>query len=101
MTDNFENTPLPEGLNNGNDRAVELLYREGAIVDIKDVGSFLCPAVARGDAKIFKRVLANGLDPNSRGYDHRTSPNVASSQGLHVMPKVLIERGVDVFLKDR
>ena len=54
MTDNFENTPLPEGLNNGNDRAVELLYREGAIVDIKDVGSFLCPAVARGDAKISK-----------------------------------------------
>jgi len=101
MTDNFGNTPLLEALKNGNDRVAELLYREGAIVDIKDAGSFLCSAVARGDTEFVKRVLANGLDPNSRDYDHRTPLHVASSQGLYVMAKVLIEGGADVFLKDR
>ncbi|XP_039171682.1 potassium channel SKOR isoform X2 [Eucalyptus grandis] len=99
--DNFGNTALLEAIKNGNDRIASLLVKEGASLRIDDAGSFLCAAVARGDSDFLKRILANGIDPNSKDYDHRTPLHVAASEGLYLMAKLLLEAGASVFLKDR
>ncbi|XP_056162796.1 potassium channel SKOR isoform X2 [Syzygium oleosum] len=99
--DNFGNTALLEAIKNGNDQIASLLVREGASLRIDDAGSFLCTAVARGDSDFLRRILSNGIDPNSKDYDHRTPLHIAASEGLHLIAKLLLEAGASVFLKDR
>jgi ankyrin repeat protein len=101
FTDKFGNTPLLEAIKNGHDRVESLLFKKGAILNIDDAGSVLCRAVARGDSDFLKRILSNGIDPNSKDYDHRTPLHVAASEGLYLMAKLLIEAGASVFSKDR
>ncbi|XWS11575.1 hypothetical protein CRYUN_Cryun37aG0009900 [Craigia yunnanensis] len=101
LKDKFGNTPLLEVIKNGHDHLAALLVKEGALLNIDDAGSFLCTAVAKGDSDFLKRVLSNGIDPNSRDYDHRTPLHVAASEGLYLMAKLLIEAGASVFTKDR
>lgn len=100
-TDKFGNTPLLEAIKCGHDGVTSLLVKEGASLNVDDAGSFLCTAVARGDSDFLKRVLSNGVDPNSRDYDHRTPLHVAASEGLYLMAKLLLEAGASVFTKDR
>ena len=99
--DKFGNTPLLEAIKNGHDHLAALLVKGGASLNIDDAGSFLCMAVAKGDSDFLKRVLSNGIDPNSRDYDHRTPLHIAASEGLYLMAKLLIEAGASVFTKDR
>ncbi|XP_051146393.1 potassium channel SKOR-like isoform X2 [Andrographis paniculata] len=99
--DNFGNTPLFEAIKSGHDRVASLLSQQGAVMKIANAGSFLCTVVARGDSDFLRRVLANGIDPNSQDYDHRTPLHVAASQGLYLMAKLLVEAGASVFSKDR
>ncbi|XP_068302539.1 potassium channel SKOR-like isoform X2 [Pyrus communis] len=101
IKDNFGNTPLLEAIKNGNDRVSSLLIQEGASLNIENAGSFICTSIARGDADLLKRLLANGVDPNSKDYDHRTPLHVAASEGLYVMAKLLLESGASVFSRDR
>ncbi|XP_047954448.1 potassium channel SKOR-like isoform X1 [Salvia hispanica] len=99
--DNFGNTPLLEAIKNGHDKVASLLYKEGAMVKIDNVGSYLCSVVARGDSDFLRRLLSNGIDPNSKDYDSRTPLHVAASQGLYLMGKLLVEAGASIFAKDR
>lgn len=99
--DNFGNTPLLEALKNGHDRVSSLLLKEGAALKIDNAGSFMCTAISRGDSDFLKRILSNGIDPNSKDYDHRTPLHVAASEGLYLMAKLLLEAGASVFSKDR
>ncbi|KAH9680112.1 Potassium channel SKOR [Citrus sinensis] len=101
IKDKFGNTPLLEAIKCGHDGVTSLLVKEGASLNVDDAGSFLCIAVARGDSDLLKRVLSNGVDPNSRDYDHRTPLHVAASEGLYLMAKLLLEAGASVFTKDR
>ncbi|XP_059623236.1 potassium channel SKOR isoform X2 [Cornus florida] len=101
ISDSFGNTPLLEAIKNGHDRVISVLVNKGASLKMEDPGSFLCKAVARGDSDFLKRVLSNGIDPNSKDYDHRTPLHVAASEGLYLMGKLLLEAGASVFLKDR
>ncbi|KAJ7960068.1 potassium channel SKOR [Quillaja saponaria] len=101
IEDNFGNTPILEAIKNGHDRVASLLVREGASLKIDNAGSFLCTAVARGDSDYLKRILSNGIDPNSKDYDYRTPLHVAASEGLYFMAKLLLEAGASVFTKDR
>ncbi|GER47065.1 potassium channel SKOR family protein [Striga asiatica] len=99
--DNFGNTPLLEAIKSGHDRVISVLSKEGALLKIDNPGSFLCSTVARGDSDLLRRILSNGVDPNTRDYDHRAPLHIAASQGLYLMAKLLIEAGASVFLKDR
>ncbi|XP_054795212.1 potassium channel GORK-like [Prosopis cineraria] len=68
---------------------------------IEDAGSVLCNAVARGDSDYLKRLLSNGMDPNTKDYDYRSPLHVAAAEGLFLMAKLLIEAEASVFIKDR
>ncbi|KAL7094338.1 hypothetical protein ACP275_11G097300 [Erythranthe tilingii] len=99
--DNFGITPLHEAIKSGHDRVAALLAKEGALLKINNAGTFLCTIVSRGDSDFLRRVLSNGLDPNSKDYDHRTPLHISVSQGLYLMAKLLLEAGASVFSKDR
>ncbi|XP_022141640.1 potassium channel SKOR isoform X2 [Momordica charantia] len=101
LKDNFGNTPLMEAIKNGNDQVAASLAKQGASLKVENPGSFLCTAVARGDSDLLKRSLCYGIDPNSKDYDSRTPLHIAASEGLHLMAKLLIEFGANVFSKDR
>ncbi|KAF8389706.1 hypothetical protein HHK36_024225 [Tetracentron sinense] len=101
ISDNFRSTPLLEAIKSGYDGVASLLVKEGAELNIDDAGSCLCMTVARGDSDFLKRVLFNGIDPNSKDYDNRTPLHVAASKGLYLMAKLLLEAGASVFSKDR
>ncbi|KAI3916969.1 hypothetical protein MKW98_014430 [Papaver atlanticum] len=101
IADKFGNTPLFEAVKRGNDRVASLLVKEGASLNIVDGGSCLCQAVARGDSDFVKRLLSNGLDPNSKDYDKRTALHVSVSQESYMIAKVLIEGGASVLTRDR
>lgn len=101
MADNFGNTPLFEAIKNGHDKIASLLVKHGASFKIEDAGSFLCSSVSRGDIDFIRRVLSNGVDPNSKDYDFRTPLHVATSQGSYVIAKMLVEAGANVLSKDR
>ncbi|KAJ4840877.1 hypothetical protein Tsubulata_010371 [Turnera subulata] len=101
VKDNFGNTPLLDAIKNGHDRVASLLFQGGASLNIDNAGSYLCAAVAKGDSDFVRRLLSNGMDPNSKDYDHRTPLHVAVSEGLYLMAKLLLEAGANVFSKDR
>ncbi|OIT37659.1 PREDICTED: potassium channel SKOR-like [Nicotiana attenuata] len=100
-SDNFDTTPLFEAIKNGHDRVASLLVKEGAFLKIQNAGSFLCMLVAKGDTDLLRRLLSNGIDPDSKDYDHRTPLHVAASQGLFAMARLLLGAGASVFSKDR
>ncbi|XP_019177376.1 PREDICTED: potassium channel SKOR-like [Ipomoea nil] len=99
--DNFGNAPLFEAIKNGHDRVASLLVKEGASLNIDNAGSFMCSVVTRGDSDLLRRLLSNGVDPNSKDYNHQTPLHVAASQGSHLMAKLLLEAHASVLLKDR
>ncbi|PQQ09589.1 potassium channel SKOR [Prunus yedoensis var. nudiflora] len=101
IKDTFGNTPLLEAIKNGNDQVSSLLIKEGASLKMDNAGSFICTAITKGDSEFIKRLLSNGIDPNSKDYDHRTPLHVAASEGLYMMAKLLLEAGASVFSKDR
>ncbi|KAL8193974.1 hypothetical protein R6Q57_026216 [Mikania cordata] len=101
ISDNFGSTPLLEAIKNGHDSIASVLVKEGASFNINDAGNVLCSYVARGDIDFIRRVLANGIDPNSKDYDFRTPLHVATSQGSYLIAKLLVEAGASVLLKDR
>ncbi|XP_028078976.1 potassium channel KOR1-like [Camellia sinensis] len=101
ITDNFGNTPLLEAIKNGHDHIASLLVKAGASLTIENAGSCLCLAVARRDLEFLRRVLANGINPNSRSYDLRTPLHIAAAEGLYTMACLLLEAGASVFSKDR
>lgn len=75
--------------------------KEGAALNIENAGTFLCTVVAKGDSDFLKRLLNNGIDPNSKDYDHRTPLHVASSEGLYLLAMQLVEASANVLAKDR
>ncbi|KAK9062199.1 hypothetical protein SSX86_019385 [Deinandra increscens subsp. villosa] len=101
ISDNFGNTPLFEAIKNGHDNIASVLVNEGGSLNITEAGNFLCSYVARGDIDFIRRIISNGIDPNSKDYDFRTPLHVATSQGSYLIAKMLVEAGASVLLKDR
>ncbi|KAI3712695.1 hypothetical protein L1987_71258 [Smallanthus sonchifolius] len=101
VLDNFANTPLLEAIKNGHDKVASLLVKQGATLKIDEAGFFLCATVARGDIDYLKRLLSNGIDPNSKDFDFRTPLHVAASHGSYIIGKLLVEAGASVLSKDR
>ncbi|XP_047311404.1 potassium channel SKOR-like [Impatiens glandulifera] len=101
VTDNFGNSPLLEAIRNGHDQVTSLLVKAGASLVIEDAGNCLCMAVVRRDSHFLKRVLAYGINPNSKNYDMRTPLHVAASEGLCSISCLLLEAGASIAAKDR
>ncbi|CAN8276058.1 unnamed protein product [Cochlearia groenlandica] len=101
LKDRFGNTPLLEAVKAGQDGVIGLLVKQGASFDLEDSGNFLCTTVVKGDSDFLKRLLSSGMNPNTEDYDHRTPLHVASSEGLYLMAKMLVEAGASVVAKDR
>ncbi|CAN4114746.1 unnamed protein product [Withania somnifera] len=99
--DKFGSTPLLEAIKSGHDRVASLLVKEGALLNIENAGNFLCMVIAKGDSDLLRRLLSNGVDPNTKDYDQRTPLHVAASQGQCLMAKLLLGAGASVFSKDR
>ena len=99
--DQFGNTPLLEAVKQGHERVAALLFTKGAKLNLKNAGSHLCTAVAKGDSDFIRRALAYGVDPNCRDYDHRTPLHIAAAEGLYLIAKMLVEAGASVFATDR
>ncbi|KAF5795629.1 putative ankyrin repeat-containing domain-containing protein [Helianthus annuus] len=78
-----------------------MLVEAGAFLDMDNAGNCLCMAVAKGDIEFLKRVLDNGVNPNSRNYDLRTPLHIAAAEGLYSIAKLILEAGGSVSSKDR
>eukprot|EP00249_Psilotum_nudum_P015090 c25161_g1_i1 orf=723-2960(-) len=100
-TDNFGYTPLFEAIKRGHDHVAELLLEHRAQLLLQDATGHLRNAVASGNIDFVKRLLANGVDPNSVDQDGRTPLHLAATEGLTLMTKVLIANGANIFSKDR
>ncbi|KAG2610439.1 hypothetical protein PVAP13_4KG196250 [Panicum virgatum] len=101
LTDQFGNTPLLEAVKQGHERVAALLFAKGAKLSLKNAGSHLCTAVAKGDSDFIRRALAFGADPNCGDYDHRTPLHIAAAEGLYLIAQMLVEAGASVFATDR
>ncbi|XP_031491060.1 potassium channel KOR2-like isoform X2 [Nymphaea colorata] len=100
-TDKFGNSPLLEAVKAGHDAVAALLTANGASLNVEDAGSYLCKVVVESNADLLRRLLANGIDPNSKNYDQRTPLHVAAAEGLHIIATLLIKHGADVLSQDR
>jgi len=99
--DKFGHTPLLEAVKAGHDNISSLLKQNGATLGFEDAGSLLRKAIADGNAELLKRLLANGINPNSMDYDHRTPLHMAAADGLHLLARILLDSGASVFSLDR
>ncbi|KAG9457112.1 hypothetical protein H6P81_001620 [Aristolochia fimbriata] len=99
--DEFGASPLLEAVKGGHDRVVALLVQNGANLSLQEAGDYLCKVVKESNIDLLKRLLENGVDPNSKSYDQRTPLHTAAAEGLHVVASILIKFGGNVISKDR
>lgn len=97
----FENSPLFEAVKAGHDSIALLLIKHGSTLNLEDAGWYLCKAVMDSNIDLLKRLLENGVNPNSRNYDLQTPLHFAAAEGLHLVANILIKFGADVLSKDR
>lgn len=90
-----------EAIKHGCDHVASLLVESGASLDIVDAGDYLCMAVAREDLGLLKRVIDNGVNPNSKNYDLRTPLHLAASKETYAIAELLLQAGASVISKDR
>ncbi|XP_068648573.1 potassium channel KOR2-like [Aristolochia californica] len=100
-TDKFGNSPLLEAVKAGHDRVAAFLVKNGANLSLEEAGSYLCKVVMESNIDLLKRLLENGIDPNSKNYDQRTPLHTAAAEGLHVAASILIKFRANVQSKDR
>ncbi|XP_059590589.1 potassium channel KOR2-like [Vitis vinifera] len=95
----FENSPLFEAVKAGHDSIALLLIKHGSTLNLEDAGWYLCKAVMDSNIDLLKRLLENGVNPNSRNYDLQTPLHFAAAEGLHLVANILIKFGADVLSK--
>ncbi|XP_073048455.1 potassium channel SKOR-like [Primulina eburnea] len=101
VKDNLGKTPLYEAIKNGHGQVASLLVKAGAFLSVDNAGNCLCEVVASKHTDFLKRLLGNGINPNSRNYDLRTPLHLAASEGLFSESLLLLESGASVFAIDR
>ncbi|XP_073150825.1 potassium channel SKOR-like isoform X2 [Henckelia pumila] len=101
VKDHIGKTPLYEAIKNGHDQVASLLVKAGAFLSVDNTGNCLCEVVASQHTDLLRRLLENGVHPNSRNYDFRTPLHLAASEGLYSESLLLLEYGASVFAIDR
>lgn len=90
-----------EAIKNGHGGAASLLEEAGAALSVEDPGTCLCEAVARKELDFVTRLLANGMNPNSKNYNLQTPLHLAAAEGLFQASVSLLQSGATVFATDR
>ncbi|XP_057767622.1 potassium channel SKOR-like isoform X2 [Salvia miltiorrhiza] len=101
LRDNFGKTPLFEAIKKGHGGAASLLEEAGAAAHVEGPGICLCEAVARNELDFVARLLANGMNPNSKNYNLQTPLHVAAAEGLFEVSVLLLQNGGSVIARDR
>ncbi|XP_057770231.1 potassium channel GORK-like [Salvia miltiorrhiza] len=92
---------LVEAIKKGHGGAASLLEEAGAAAHVESPGICLCEAVARNELDFVARLLANGMNPNSKNYNLQTPLHVAAAEGLFEVSVLLLQNGGSVFARDR
>lgn len=101
LGDNFGKTPLFEAVKNGHDGVASQLAEAGASLSVDNPGICLCEAVATKELDFLRRLLANGINPNSKNYNLQTPLHLAAAEGLFQLCVLLLQTGASVFATDR
>lgn len=101
LRDNSGKTPMFEAIKNGHDGVASLLANVGASLYVESPGICLCEAVARKELGFLRRLLANGINPNSKNYNLQTPMHLAAAEGLFEVCVLLLQTGSSVFATDR
>ncbi|KAN0136077.1 Ankyrin repeat-containing domain protein [Lactarius tabidus] len=94
----FNKSPLVVALFNRHWRVAEVLYQNGADVDVTAFRNRtpLHAASDNGIVEIARWLLDHGADPNALAYDHTTPLHLAAAQGHFELVLILLEHGVDL-----
>eukprot|EP00899_Mesostigma_viride_P007210 jgi/Mesvir1/16490/Mv10045-RA.1 len=100
--DIFNGTPLADAVRQKNDDVAEFLRSIGGEMMGENPAGLLCYAALRNDVEELRRLVDNGLDPNSADYDMRTPLHIAASEGqMAALHFLLSLDGIQVNPEDR
>lgn len=100
-SDRWGGSPMDDALRHRHKEVAKVLRERGARHGTIDSALGLISFAAKGDAEEVKRLLSDGIDPNSKDYDSRTPLHLACGEGHTETVKVLLEAGADPNSEDR
>ena len=99
-SDRWGGSPMDDALRHRHKEVAKVLRERGARHGTIDSALGLISFAAKGDADEVKRLLSDGIDPNSKDYDSRTPLHLACGEGHTETVKVLLAAGADKSLKN-
>lgn len=100
-SDRWGGSPMDDALRHRHKHVAKLLRERGARHGNADNALGLISFAAKGDAEEVRRLVSDGVDPDSKDYDRRTALHLACGEGHIETIKVLLEAGADPNSEDR
>jgi ankyrin repeat protein len=101
VKDRWGQTPLQDAVNMGHGQVIEMLQKNGGKLDYDDPSGALCGAASRGDLKMMKQLIDNGIDPNCGDYDARSAFHLSAAEGKLKVVDYLLSVGANSSIEDR
>jgi len=101
IKDRWGSTPLQLAVSHKQQMIVGLLSTSKARLDVDNAASAICEAAGAGDIAAVKRLVENGVDPDSADYDKRAALHIASAEGHDKVVEYLLSSKANANCKDR